>query len=334
VLLERVSYPHPNLTLNPKSLIVILTVNLTLARTGQVRDVTMSKRGQAHKVEEKYIARCNQDGMTPVQSEHRVNLRTMSARSKERLEMRVEERHGWALRTSREEVEVLKEQLLDQEYGHLLETEAAVMRMRGQVQKHKDALTQAGNKRDNLELLLVAAEQSRKEVERRLRNESSEGEKVLRRVKQLERAQENLATGLKDKSRELQATHALKKQSEKELRRQCQEAERDLCCLRSDLKLKGEELEVQKKQSVKELRRNCTNAEKELGLLRSELKLKGEELGRQGMEAVRAKINFDQLRMERDDLVQVRNCPFVFHNVICVLMYLFLLLLHDSVRNS
>jgi hypothetical protein len=100
------------------------------------------------------------------------------------------------------------------------------------------------------------------------------------------------------------------------------------------LKLKGEELEVQKKQSVKELRRNCTNAEKELGLLRSELKLKGEELGRQGMEAVRAKINFDQLRMERDDLVQVRNCPFVFHNVICVLMYLFLLLLHDSVRNS
>ena len=57
-------------------------------------------------MEEKFIARCNQDGMTPVQSEHRVNLRTMSATSKERLEMRVEERHGWALRTSRHEVTV------------------------------------------------------------------------------------------------------------------------------------------------------------------------------------------------------------------------------------
>ncbi len=66
-------------------------------------------------MEEKFIARCNQDGMTPVQSENRVNLRTMSARSRERLEKRVEERHDWALRTSRDEVEVLKEQLLDQE---------------------------------------------------------------------------------------------------------------------------------------------------------------------------------------------------------------------------
>jgi hypothetical protein len=93
-----------------------------------------------------------------------------------------------------------------------------------------------------------------------------------------------------------------------------------LSCLRSELKLKGEELEVQKKQSAKELRRKCTDAEKELGLLRSELKLKGEELRRQGTEADRAKINVDQLRQERDDLVQVRNCPFLFHNVICVLM--------------
>jgi hypothetical protein len=65
----------------------------------------------------------------------------------------------------------------------------------------------------------------------------------------MERVQENLLTGLNDKSRELEATHAAKKQSEKELRRQWKEAEKDVSRLRSELKLKGAELEVLKKQS-------------------------------------------------------------------------------------
>ena len=87
------------------------------------------------------------------------------------------------------------------------------------------------------------------------------------------------------------------------------------------MKLKGEELEVLKKQSEKELQRKSTDAEKEVGLCRSELKLKCEELQEQKKqsekelrhkrtEAVRAKTTFDALSQERDDLVQVGNCPF------------------------
>jgi hypothetical protein len=90
----------------------------------------MSKRGHPHKVEEKFLTRCNQDGLTLVHCVGRLNLRTMSAGTKERLEMRVEERHGWALTTSRQEVEHLKEQLLEEEHGHMLDKEAAVMRAR------------------------------------------------------------------------------------------------------------------------------------------------------------------------------------------------------------
>ncbi len=174
----------------------------------------MSKRGQAHKVEEKFLTRCSQDVMTPVHSVGRLNLRTMSAGTKERLEMRVEERHGWALTTSRQEVERLQEQLLEEQYGHLLDKEAAVMRARTQKNKDKEALTQASVKADNLELLVVAANHSTKEVERRLRKESSEVDKAQRRVTQLERAQEPLETKLNAKSRELKATHAQKKESE------------------------------------------------------------------------------------------------------------------------
>jgi hypothetical protein len=76
--------------------------------------------------------------------------------------MRVEERHGWTLRASQQEVEHLKEQLLEEEYSHLLEKEAGGMRARTQAKKDKDALTQAGIKGDKLQLLVVAVEQSTK----------------------------------------------------------------------------------------------------------------------------------------------------------------------------
>jgi hypothetical protein len=140
------------------------------------------------------LTRCNQDGITPVHSVGRLNLRTMSAGTKERLEMRVDERHGWALTTSRQEVEHLKKQWLEEEYGHMLDKEAAVMRARRQKNKDKEALTQAGVKADNLQLLVVAAEYSTKEVERHLRTECFEVDKALRRVTQLERSQETLET--------------------------------------------------------------------------------------------------------------------------------------------
>ncbi len=93
------------------------------------------------------------------------------------------------------------------------------MRARTQKKKDKDALTQTGIKGNKLQQLVEAAEHSTKEVERRLRNESTQADKALRRVKQLERAQENLETELNAKSRELEATHAQNKESEKELRR-------------------------------------------------------------------------------------------------------------------
>jgi hypothetical protein len=55
--------------------------------------VALSKRGQAHKVDEKWMSRCNQDGVSPVQNKARINLRTMSAGQLHRLEEKMDERH-------------------------------------------------------------------------------------------------------------------------------------------------------------------------------------------------------------------------------------------------
>ena len=76
----------------PLTLTRSLTLILTLTR--QVRDVAISKRGQAALVEGTVMSRCNQFGISPLESSRRVNLRTMSVRARERIERRVDERHG------------------------------------------------------------------------------------------------------------------------------------------------------------------------------------------------------------------------------------------------
>jgi hypothetical protein len=113
----------------------------------------MSKRGQAHKVDEKFMSRCNQDGVSPVQNMARLNLRTMSARQLDRLQTKVEKRHGWALTRSREEVRELEQNKEDQDYEHLLEKEAIILRAKTQKQQAKDALTDAEEKQDRLNAL-------------------------------------------------------------------------------------------------------------------------------------------------------------------------------------
>ena len=55
-----------------------------------------TKRGEPQKVDEAFISRVNEFGISPLTSERRLNLRTMSARAKDRLEKKVDEQHGWS----------------------------------------------------------------------------------------------------------------------------------------------------------------------------------------------------------------------------------------------
>jgi hypothetical protein len=80
----------------------------------------MSKKGQDHKVDEKWMTPCKQDGVSPVLNAARLNLRRMSARQRERLEITVEEPHDWALSQSHEKVRELQQELKEEMYEHLL----------------------------------------------------------------------------------------------------------------------------------------------------------------------------------------------------------------------
>jgi hypothetical protein len=164
----------------------------------------MSKRGQAHKVEEKWMSLCKQDGVSPAQNKARVNLRTISAGQLQRLEEKVEERHGWALTRSREEVRELEDKIDDLDYEHLLEKEAIILRAKTQKQQAKDSLTQAEEKQDRLSVLVLAAEDSTKALERKLRLEMLAADKALGRCERLAAAKEAVNNNLEEKCAEME----------------------------------------------------------------------------------------------------------------------------------
>ncbi len=98
----------------------------------------LSKRGEPNKVDEAFISPVNEFGLSPLTNSRRVNLRTMSARQLQRLETKVDERHGWALARSQEEVETLKDTLAEHNYDHLLEKEALVLRAKQQKKRTRN----------------------------------------------------------------------------------------------------------------------------------------------------------------------------------------------------
>ena len=124
---------------------------------------------------------CKQDGVSPLINSSRLNLRTMSARQRERLEVTVEERHGWALNQSHAKVRDLQQDLEEEQYEHLLSQEALSLRMKKQKEKDKDSLLQAEGKQNQLQELVTAAERRTKELERRLRIEATALEKGMQR---------------------------------------------------------------------------------------------------------------------------------------------------------
>jgi hypothetical protein len=115
----------------------------------------------------------------------RLNVRTMSERQRERLERMVDERHGFALMGSREEVRQLRVNLEEEEYQHLLEKEALILRSKHQKSKDKEAVKQAEEKGERLNALVEAAEGSQRLLERRLQAQRKETETAVGRCEAL-----------------------------------------------------------------------------------------------------------------------------------------------------
>jgi hypothetical protein len=209
----------------------------------------------------------------------------MSARTKHRLEKRVDEMHGWALEKSNDKVVELETQLEEETYCHLLEKEAYHMRVNKQKKKDKDSLAQAEDKQGRLEGLLVAAEVATKQFERKLRVETVECRKV------------------RDNLHEAEMTVADLKE---ELTAKLQRSLEEVVELQAKLKGKCDEL-TSMARHVKGLQKRVQDAEAKWN--REEKKGRALTIKMEGLKAELAKLR--------------KVCR--FHNVICVLFVLFCL---------
>jgi hypothetical protein len=176
----------------------------------------LNKRGEPDKVDEAFISPVNEFGLSPLTNARRVNLRTMSARQLQRLETKVD---GWALAHSHEELLALEEKVEDLKYEHLLAKEAVVLRAKEQKKKDKESLTGAELKHDRLNVLLTAAVQESKLLERQIRVANVQGDKAEEGNEALEEAMGRLTVALVAKEREVDSADANLKEVNKELRR-------------------------------------------------------------------------------------------------------------------
>jgi hypothetical protein len=195
----------------------------------------------------------------------------MSARQLQRLETKVDERHGWALARSHEEVRALKDTLDEHNYDHLLEKEALVLRAKQQKKKDKESLTEAEVKHHKLTALLTVAELDKTYLGRQIRGATILGEKAEERIEALDDAKASMKVALEAKGRQLENADAELKEAKKELRRVRMEL--NATCLERDL-LAGKmesahDLETQRRQKSKEKMQALTKERDDLNLVTS-----------------------------------------------------------------
>ncbi len=165
----------------------------------------------------------------------------------------------------------LQQKLEEDQYEHLLSQEALSLRMKKQKQKDKDSLMQAEGKRHSLHDLVVAAELSCKDVERRLRVETSQAEKAVWRCATLEAANKAVSMKLEAKCVDLEHTNAKNAEAEKELGR----LRRDMRHLQNELVRKCDDIKAQTKkitQLESTLQEKVSNTERRVETYKTEAK--------------------------------------------------------------
>ena len=127
----------------------------------------------------------------------------------------------------------------DQDYEHLLEKEAIILRAKTQKEQAKDALTDAEEKQDRLNALVLAAEQSTKALERKLRLEKLAADKAFERCETLAAAKETININLEEKVAEMERHKARNEEADNELRKLCTQVKQ----LEKELRRKGDAME-------------------------------------------------------------------------------------------
>ena len=108
-------------------------------------------KGKPSLVEERFMQKCRTFEISPFSNEDRLNLRTVSEYTRKRLEKKVDERHGWALKEKTTELHTQVVDHLNQKAKWLADKNVARKRAKNERLKHKEQLEKVGGALNKLQ---------------------------------------------------------------------------------------------------------------------------------------------------------------------------------------
>jgi hypothetical protein len=128
-------------------------------------------KGKPSLVEERFMQKCRAFEISPFSNEDRLNLRTVSEYTRKRLEKKVDERHGWALKEKTTELHTQVVDHLNQKAKWLADKNAARKRAKNERLKHEEQLEKVGGALNKLQGRVMDAETEKKTLSRQLVHE-------------------------------------------------------------------------------------------------------------------------------------------------------------------
>ena len=119
-------------------------------------------KGKPSLVEERFMQKCRTFEISPFSNEDRLNLRTVSEYTRKRLEKKVDERHGWALKEKTTELHTQVVDHLNQKAKWLADKNAARKRAKNERLKHEEQLEKVGGALNKLQGRVMDAETEKK----------------------------------------------------------------------------------------------------------------------------------------------------------------------------
>jgi hypothetical protein len=153
-------------------------------------------KGKPSLVAGRFMQKCRTFEISPFSNEDRLNLRTVSEYTRKRLERKVDERHGWALKDKQTELETTVVDHLNQKAKWFEEKNAARTRAKNEREKHKANMEKAGAAANKLEGRVMDIQTENRALSRQLVHEMGRckaSDAVAKKVqKQLDDASVNM----------------------------------------------------------------------------------------------------------------------------------------------
>jgi chromosome segregation ATPase len=155
-------------------------------------------KGKTSLVAKRFMQKCRTFDVSPFSNEDRLNLRTISEYTRKRLERKVDERHGWALKDKTTELETKVVNHLNQKAKWVEEKNVARKRAKNERAKYKEHLQKVGAAVTKLEGHVMDVQTDNKTLSRQLVQEMGRSKASDAVTKKVQMQLHNVSVGMEN----------------------------------------------------------------------------------------------------------------------------------------